>query len=726
MKGDGSVSLDILEALERFARARRTTLPPHWDAEIRAALADRDLPEGVDALGAVLTEMGWDRPAEIAGRPRADEFPLLVFDPAQGWLVALQWLGENELALAGGSQTLIWDELQSFFLIEIPDPLRRDGVSAFGVFASAIKRRSRVLIIAGIATIFANILTLATSLYAMQLYDRVIPLASFETLFVLTAGVLFALVLDLTLRSLRAILIEAEAQNIDKEVSEFFFARAQAIRLDARPQGIGTMAAQIQGQEQIRQVMSASSLFVFADLPFAIFFILVIAGIGGSIALVPVISLPIALLLAVVLAMIIRKGAERSQVTGNQKNGLLVEMLDASETVKANLGGWQMISRWNRLIRDVHHYEDPVKRASAVSGTLFSSLQQTTYVAVMGFGAYLAATGQITTGGLLASSIIVGRINGPLIAQLPNLIVQWGYARSSLKALDGLLQFPVERTSESGGLRPESMAGPVTVKSATFAYDDGPPAIEIEQLQINPGEQIALIGGVGAGKSTLLKVLAGLYTPHSGSVAVNGIDLGQISEDVARRQIGYLSQSARLVRGSLRDSLTMGLGHIDDEALIETAKATGLETLFADQKRGLDIQMQEGGAGLSGGQRALVGINRLIHSRPRIWLLDEPTAALDVSSEKAALDAVMAAMRSDDILVLATHKIPLIERFSRVVMMANGRIVGSEPSADFMKKVRERTGGNRPSADRSGQGGGTITTKIGSGTRSGSDNGKQP
>ncbi|MEP3422189.1 MAG: ATP-binding cassette domain-containing protein [Erythrobacter sp.] len=711
------MSSDILEALERYARARRTTLPPHWDADIRAALADRYLPEDATALEAVRTELGWEPPTQIGGRPRADELPLLVHDLDQGWVVALQWVGEDELALLGHAQPLVWTEEQTFFMVGVPDPLRRDGVSAFGVFSSAIKRRSRVLVIAAIATVFANILTLATSLYAMQLYDRVIPLASFETLFVLTAGVLFALVLDLTLRSLRAILIEAEAQNIDKEVSEFFFARAQAIRLDARPQGIGTMAAQIQGQEQIRQVMSASSLFVFADLPFAIFFILVIAGIGGSIALVPVISLPIALLLAFLLAMVIRKGAERSQVTGNQKNGLLVEMLDASETVKANLGGWQMISRWNRLIREVHHFEDPVKRASAVSGTLFSSLQQTTYVAVMGFGAYLAATGQITTGGLLACSIIVGRINGPLIAQLPNLIVQWGYARSSLKALDGLLQFPVERTSESGGLRPESMSGPITIKAAAFAYADAPPAVDVEQLQIKPGEQVALIGGVGAGKSTLLKLIAGLYSPQTGSVAVNGIDLGQISEDIARRQIGYLSQNARLVRGSLRDSLTMGLGHIDDEALIATAKTTGLETLFSDQKRGLDIQMQEGGAGLSGGQRALVGINRLIHARPRIWLLDEPTAALDVNSEKSALDAVKAAMRDDDILIMATHKLPLIERFSRVVVMANGQVISSEPSTDFIKRFRETAEMRKSKAQETKQSSGMITTKIGRGKK---------
>lgn len=693
---------DIITALNHYARARSTSLPPQWDSELR----ENDLPHGEGALEDVRVAVGWERPVAVSGRPRADEFPLLVHDPKAGWNVAVQWVGEEEFALAGGGAPMVYSTAQSFFTVAIPDPLRNDSVTAFQVFARAIKARGRVLVIAGIATVFANILTLATSLYAMQLYDRVIPLASFETLAVLTVGVLFALVLDLTLRSLRAVLIEAEAQNIDREVSEFFFARAQAIRLDARPQGVGTMAAQIQGQEQIRQVMSASSLFVFADLPFAIFFIIVIAAIGGSIALVPVISLPIAVLMALGLARIIRSGADRAQVTGNQKNGLLVEMLDASETVKANLGGWQMLSRWNRLIREVHHYEDPVKRASAVSGTVFSSLQQVTYVAVMGFGAYLAATGQITTGGLLACSIIVGRINGPLIAQLPGLIVQWGYARSSLKALDGLLALPVERSSSSGGLRPDSLSGPIIMSEVGFAYQPGEPAINIDRLEIAPGERVALVGGIGAGKSTLLKILAGLYSPQGGSVTVGGLNLGQVAEDVARRQIGYMSQNARLVGGTLRENLTMGLGSLSDEQLMETARATGLENLFGGQSRGLDIAVHEGGAGLSGGQRAIIAINRLIHAKPRIWLLDEPSAALDVASEKMALDALKAAMANDDILVMATHKIPLLERFTRVVVMSDGQIVGSQPVAEFMRKVRER----RPSASPSASG--MVTTTL--------------
>lgn len=698
---------ELLAAIERYGDAAGQPLPPGWARDVDVAA----LPDGPAALEGLRAALGWDAPQAIAGRPRPDEFPLLLHDDARGWLVAQQWTGEDEIALLDGTRVTFDDSAQAFFRLRLADPLGDAEVSAFQIFARAIARRRGPLVLAGLATVFANILALAISLYAMQLYDRVIPLASFETLIVLTVGVTFALLLDLALRALRGVLIEAEAQGIDREVSEFFFARAQAIRLDARPGGIGTMAAQIQGQEQIRQVMSASSLFVITDLPFAILFIFVVLGIGGPLALVPVVSFPIAIAMAVLFARIIRKSAERAQVTGTRKNGMLVEMLDASETLKANLGGWHMLARWNRLIGEIQHYDYPVKRASAVSGALFSTMQQATYTAVLCFGAYLAATGQITTGALLACSIIVGRINGPLIAQLPNLIVQWGYARSSLKGLDQLLKHPVEKTASQGGLRPGKLAGPLVVNEARFAYRGGPEVLAVQSLVINPGEKVVVLGGIGAGKSTLLKLLAGLYTPNAGAITLGGLELSQIAEETLRRNIGYLSQSARLVRGSLRDSLTMGLAGVSDDALIEVARATGLDGLFAGSTRGLDAELQEGGAGLSGGQRALVALNRLIHAKPTVWLLDEPTAALDAGSEKSALDAVEARLGPDSILVMATHKLPLVERFDRVVVMARGQIVSSEPVDAFLRKLREMSG----SGPRAAGGEGLVSTRINKG-----------
>ncbi|ANC50327.1 hypothetical protein CP97_14641 [Aurantiacibacter atlanticus] len=693
---------DIERAMANFARATGKPLAPQWNAELREV----ELAEGVDALPGMVAALGWEPARRVSGRPRPDQFPLLAHDPGSGWAVVQQWDDSESMALVGERASLPYHEDLHFFTIDLPDPLSSDADRAISVFWRAIKRRKQPLIMAGIATVFANLLTLATSLYSMQLYDRVIPLASFDTLFVLTAGVAFALTLDLCLRSLRAILIEREAQDIDAEVSEFFFARAQAIRLDARPPGIGTMAAQLRGQEQIRQVLSSGSLFMLADLPFALLFIAVIAMIGGKLALVPIISLPLAIIFAMILSRIIRKGTDRAQVSGNRKNGMLVEALDATETVKANRGGWFMMGRWNRLVREIHHYEDPVKRASAVASSLFSTLQQAAYVAIMGWGAYLAANGQITTGALLACSIIAGRINGPLVAQLPNLIVQWGYARSSLQALDGILKLPLDPATSAGALRPDTLSGAYAIRDAVFAYPATQrPAAEIETLQISPGEKIAVVGGIGSGKSTLLKLLSGLYSPQHGTVLLGGLDLGQVAEDVARRHIGYVAQDARLVNGTLRDNLAMGLGDVGDEDIMEVARSTRLDTMIAARSEGLALQIQEGGRGLSGGQRSLVGIHRLLLARPDIWLLDEPTSSLDQATETAALQAIDDALADDNIMVMVTHKLQLLPRFTRVIAMANGKIVRDGPTQDVLRELLPpRPGGARSSPE------GTVTT----------------
>ena len=695
----------VENAIRNYARVMGKQLSPHWNAELREA----HVPEGVEALPAVIGIIGWEPARHIHARPRPDQFPLVVFDEAEGWAVARQWHGDDSLELAGTRKPLAYRDDQQFFSLSVPDPLASVDGGAASVFWRAIMRRKQPLVMAGLATIFANLLTLATSLYSMQLYDRVIPLASFDTLLVLTVGVGFALVLDLTLRSLRALLIEREAQEIDAEVSEFFFARAQAVRLDARPPGIGTMAAQLRGQEQIRQVMSSGSLFLLADLPFALFFIFVIAMIGGQLVIVPIVSLPIALALAFILSLVIRKGTDRAQVSGNRKNGMLVESLDANETVKANRGGWFMMARWNTLVREINHYEMPVKKASAVAGSLFSTLQQIAYVAIMGWGAYLAATGQITTGALLACSIISGRINGPLVAQMPNLIVQWGYARSSLAALDTIMRLPVDPASRAGALRPEVIEGGYDAQNIAFTYAGAQrPSLEIERLVINPGERVAVIGGIGSGKSTLLKVLSGLYAPGEGRVLLGGLDFGQVADDIARRHVGYVAQDARLVNGTLRDNLVMGLGDVTDAQIMDVAGKTRLDKVIAAQANGLAMQIQEGGRGLSGGQRSLVGINRLLLSNPKVWLLDEPTASLDQQTENAALAAIDAQLADDAILVMVTHKLELLPRFNRIIAMADGKIVRDGPTRDILPELIAQS---RPQRPQPGPPEGTVTAR---------------
>ena len=672
--------------IERLAHERGIDLPPDWTGEAIDPAALRDS----DGLHILAENAGWDAPKVIGTRPRANRYPLLAWSAEEGWLLAEQPEGHGRLRVWDGTARSIplGPEITLYDIALPAAAVTRTHASAFEVFWRAMLARKDVLNAATVATIVANIITLATSLYSMQIYDRVIPRAGYSTLGVLTVGVIVALMLDFALRTTRALMVEREAARIDHDVSEYFFARAQAIRLDARTGGVGTMAAQLRGLEQVRALMSSGSLFLLADLPFALFFVVIIFLLGGSLALVPLIGLPIALGIAWGLARLIRKDTQRAQISGNLKNGLLVESIDAAETIKANRGGWQLLSRWNRLIEDIHAAEDPVKRWTSTAGSIFSTLQQVTYVALIAFGAIEAAQGKMTTGALIACAIIAGRVNGPLVTQLPNFIVQWGYARASLRMLDNILQLPMDDDPDVQGLRPTQLGGALKLEGARFAYPGAREGLDIAKLEIGEGERVAIVGGIGSGKTTMLRLMAGLYRPQAGRVMVGNLDAAQIAPDLLRQHVGYLAQDYRLVNGTLRENLLLGLSNPGDDAVMKVVQQSGLIQLVNAHPRGLDLPIAEGGRGLSGGQRTLVGLTRLLLARPKVLLLDEPTANLDDQAEGAALGAIASQLAASSTLVVVTHKLRLLSLVNRVVVMMNGRIVLDGPTGEVVKALQ--------------------------------------
>lgn len=679
----------LLVLLPAYARQRSVDLPP--DA-FNALTGDAGFFDGEDGLHRLAEQAGWPAPSAVDLPPRADDFPLLCHHPERGWAVAEQWSNGDEIRVltAEGAAIFPWSGGVRFFRPHLPRaPHAAEGLSALGIFWRTLMRRRRVLWIAVLATVIANLVTLATSLYSMQVYDRVIPRGSFPTLWVLTVGVLVALLIDFALRTTRALMIEREAAAIDAEVSEFFFARAQAVRLDARPPGVGSMAAQLRGLEQVRSILSSGSIFLVADLPFALFFITVIAALGGVVALVPLISFPIALGLGFLFARLIRNDTDKAQVSGNRKNGLLVEAFDAAETIKANRGNWHMLGRWNRLIEAVHAHEDPVRRWSSITASIFSTLQQISYVALIAVGAIEVAAGNMTTGSLIAAAIIAGRVNGPLVAQLPSMMVQWGYARSSLRMLDSILALPLNEPEDRTPLRPERLRGPLHMSGISFAYPGARETVSVPDLSIREGERVAIVGGIGSGKSTLLKLMAGLYAPAAGQATIGGLDLAHVAGDVLRGHIGYLPQDVRLLNGTLRDNILLGLSSPGDDRLLELAGQTGLAPLINGNPRGLDLPIAEGGRGLSGGQRAVAGLTRLMLAEPRLYLLDEPTANLDPATEEQVLRLLDRRLQAEGAtLVMVTHRLQLLGIASRVIVMQNGRVVLDGPTQDVLARLR--------------------------------------
>ena len=573
-----------------------------------------------------------------------------------------------------------------------------EQASALSIFRRSLFRRKEVFVSTVVATVVVNVIALATSLYSMQVYDRVIPRSGFATLWVLTVGIIFALLLDFGLRTTRALMVEREAATIDAEVSEYFFARAQSIRLDARPPGVGTMAGQLRGWEQVRSLLSSGFIFLLTDLPFAIFFIVVISWLGGVIALVPLAFLPVALILGLIFARMIRSDTAKAQLSGNRKNGLLVESLDAAETVKANGGSGFMLARWTRQLDEILQHEDPVKRWSSIATSTFSLLQQVAYVLLVAWGAVRVAQGELTMGALIACTILAGRINGPLVAQLPGFLVQWGYARSSLKSLDDLLALPLDQPDGATSLRPDRVEPSVRLDNVRFTYPGSRSGIEIPALHIGAGERVAIIGGVGSGKSTLLRLMSGMFAPATGEVTLGGLDIAQIAPDILRRDLGYVPQDMRMLNGTLRENLLLGLGERSDAAIMAVIEELGLAPMIASHPRGLDLPIAEGGRGLSGGQRTLAHLARTFLADPDLLLLDEPTANLDEAAEARVLDGLKQRAAAGKTLILVTHRMRLLSLSDRVIVLQNGRVALDGETDKVMAAFRDAASARAPHA----------------------------
>lgn len=698
----------LIAAVAELARLRRIELHPEW-----ADAAPPLIMDDVHDLEAVCEALSWPAPTVCDQRNlRPHEFPMLAHHVQHGWSIAHR-LEDGDLACVTlHGKNVQWHLGADCQLYDVTIPLppgREDFPNAFSVFKAAVYKRKHHLFVAAVATVVINIIALATSLFSMQVYDRVVPRGAFDTLWVLSLGTLAALAFDYILRNARARLLEEEAVHIDTEVSAFFFSRAEDVRLDARPPSIGSMAAQLRGLEQVRSMISSSSLFLIADLPFAILFIFVIFSIGGPIAFIPLISFPISLGLALVVGRMIRDDTQRAQISGNKKNGLLVEMLDAAETIKANRGQWFMLSRWNQLLDELHISELPVKNLQAVAGTAFGTIQQISFVGMIAWGAVEVYHNNMTMGGLIACSILSGRINGPLVGQLPTIVVQWSFSRVALAMLDAIMRLPVDRPAGVELLRPNRLHSSLVIKDLAFSYPGARVALTIADLKINAGERIGIVGGIGSGKSTLLRLLAGLYAPSQGSILMDRLDLSHIAEDTLRSNIGYLPQDYRLVNGTLRENLTLGIPDPGDDAVMEAAENSGLSNLIASHPLGIDLSISEGGRGLSGGQRVLTGLTRLLLSQPRLWLLDEPTANLDVETEARVLGALQQRMDKQATMILVTHKLQLLSLVERVILIANGQIILDGPTNQVLAHLQPLSAGQpkRPPASTNTT---TVTT----------------
>ena len=625
-------------------------------------------------------------------QPDPARLPAITWLPEQGWvLVRAQsptgdWLIDCQGKLFQKSSA---EALPVGRLILPEGNADADKNPVRSLFKRAFLAHKKIFIEGAVAGALINLLALGTSLYSMQVYDRVIPTQGYATLGVLTLGVGIAVIFELVFKVIRSYLMEHAVTDIDSRLSRDIFSRLLQVRLDQLPGTVGSLSSQLRGYETIRTFLSSTTFYVLIDAPFGIFFILLIAIIGGPfVALVPLVFLVFSIAIGITLRKKIDYHAKQATAATNLKTGLLVEAIEGAETIKSGGGGWGTLSRWLDVVDESIQHELVNRSISEKSGYFAAVLQQLSYVGLVGVGAYFAAEGNLTMGSLIACSILGGRALGP-IAQIPGLMTQRAHAKAALEGLEKVFALETDNHGVERPLVPEQIHGHYNIERVRFAYPGAPQALSVQQLQIQPGEKIGVIGHIGSGKSTLLRLLTGMYQANEGRILLDGLDIDQISRGLLADKIGYLQQEHRLFNGTLRQNLLVGIPDPGDEAIRNAAARTGLLAAITNHPKGLELMIAEGGKGLSGGQRQLVALTRLLLSNPRIWLLDEPTATMDEQTEQRCLQALHQTIKPEHTLVLVTHKPALLGMVTRLIVMGNQQIVLDGPRDQVISKLKE-------------------------------------
>lgn len=541
-------------------------------------------------------------------------------------------------------------------------------------FWGALAENSRIYRDIMVAAFLINIFALALPLFTMNVYDRIVPNRSVETLWVLVLGIGIIVIADFILRTMRGYFLDWASHRVDINLSASIMEQVLGTRLEQRPNSVGSFAANLRSFETVRDFITSATIATLIDVPFALIFILVIAWIAWPMIIPVMAAAVIMVIYALSVQAKMHELSETMYRAGAIRNATLIESLVGLETVKA-LGIEGMMQRkWEKSAAFLTEVNSKMKLLSATITNSANGIQQMAVVTIILLGVYLVINGDLSMGGLIACTMLTSRALAPF-SQAAGLMTQYHNASTALTSLDEVMQKPVERPLDSNFLSRSTFAGAIEFREVSFKY----PGTDVNALsnvsfKIRPGEHIAILGRMGSGKTTLHKLILGLYQPTSGAILIDGIDSRQIDPAELRRSIGYVQQETSLFYGSMRENIAIAVPHADDSLVLSAARIGGIDEFINTHPQGFDMPIGERGETLSGGQRQGVGIARAVIHNPSIVLLDEPTSAMDHSGEELVKKRLLETSAGKTLLVI-THRSSLFELVDRIIVIDSGRIV---------------------------------------------------
>ncbi|WP_427982610.1 type I secretion system permease/ATPase [Agarivorans sp.] len=552
-------------------------------------------------------------------------------------------------------------------------------------FWNTLRRSAPIYRDALIASLFLNIFAIASPLFVMNVYDRVVPNSAIDTLWVLTAGMALILIFDFALKQMRAYTLDLAAKKSDILLSARIFEKLLNIKAEVRPPSVGAFAKNVQEFDSIREFITSATVAALVDVPFSLLFLAVIGFVAGPLAMVPAGAAVVMLAYSFYIKGKMRQEVEQGSRFASQKNAHLIESLNGIESLKLAGAESQFQHKWEELVGNIANWNMAIRKLATSVSSVNAFVSQSTTVLLVVVGVFQISQGYLSMGGLVAAVMLTGRALVPF-SQVSLLATRYNQAQSALENLEDIMQLPDENLERY--MHRAHFDGAVSFSDVSFSYPGSEQQVLRDlNLSIKAKEKVAIIGKIGAGKTSIEKLLLGFYLPQQGAIRLDGVDLNQISPADIRQKIGCLPQDINLFYGSIRENITLGVPHIEDELIFRAADLAGV-TQFTDiDPQGLDRQVGERGLYLSGGQRQAVALARALLFNPPVLVLDEPTSSMDAYSENLVKQR-LAKVAEDKTFILITHKMSMLDLVDRIIVLERGRVVADGPKAEVLELLR--------------------------------------
>ena len=561
-----------------------------------------------------------------------------------------------------------------------------DAQENFGLtwFVDEIGRMKGIFWQIAMIALLLHILGFVPAIFSMVVFDKVVTFRSEDTLHVLFAGVVMALLFNGVLGYLRSLLLLHATSKIDVRAAGFSFRRLLSLPLSLfQGSPAGVLVKHMQQTSSIREFFTGSLLLTLIELTALLLLLPVLAFLSLELT-------GIVLFFSVVIALNSFYGAKPYKAriaklyeVEGEKQALLVETINGMETVKTlALEPFQLRNWLDRSAHGVRmQYE--VGKVSTLTAEVSGLLMKIMSVVVIWAGTLLVFNGQLSVGVLIAFNMLAMRVTGPLV-QMVSLINKYQQTALSIRMLGGLLNRKPERDRKAG-ITPEIVGG-IEFDRVSFRYSpDGPSVLDGVNLVIAPGQTVGVVGRSGSGKSTLVRLLQGLHSPLSGVLRIDAHDIREFDLMHLRTQVGVVLQKSFLFKGTVRENISVARPEASLEDVIEAAKLSGSERFIEEMPQSYETVIEEDGANLSGGQKQRLALARALLMRPKILVLDEATSALDPESEAIIRDnfPLIAAGRT---VINISHRLSNLTDLDMIVVVDAGRIVDCGPHTELLRR----------------------------------------